>query len=343
MLAQVADLEGGLPISELTKASDSFVYQVSNSDISAFSSYQRDHFTLLVVTSTDERHGCETCVHWKSILRKVALAWYHDYLDMNYLFIAEVDIVDESNMGLVSAMQLTTVPQIWLIPPTHLANEYRGEQYNVGKDALNWVMNDLVGEPRSIYQLPHVPLEEQAFKFADWLAGSVQKPIMLRQENAPMKFVTTFGLTFLAIMLVKKKGPSVITDFVSKSKVYQVIYFAFLYLLLGGFMFSLITPVPFLAKNDKNEVIYISGGNSYQFGVEMVIVGATYFALGVLIIALCYVGQYKVRKDTVISSESTKGMLVLAVSGALYVASSVLTSICLRKDHEYPYHFTKLF
>lgn len=341
--AEVVDLQKGLPIGELTKASDDYVYQVSGADLSEFSSYNRDHFTLLVVTSTAEQHGCEACLHWKKILRKVAQAWYYDYLDTNYLFIAEVDLVDQSNMPLLDVMQISTVPQIWLIPPTNIANEYRQESLNANKDASNWVVNDLAGEPHSLYELPHIPLEQQALQFADWLAGSVQKPILLRQENAPAKFITTFALTFLAIMVVKNKGPSAITDFISKSKVYQVLYFSFLYLLLGGMMFSFITPVPFLARNDKNEVIYISGGNSYQFGVEMVIVGVTYFVLGTLVLLLYYIGQYKVNARAAITSESTKGVIVLALAAALYFFSSVLSSICLRKDHEYPYTYAKLF
>lgn len=327
---------------DLTTSSQDFIYQVSGADLSPFSRYNRDYFTLLMITSTHEAHGCETCVNWKPILRKVAKAWYSDYLDTNYLLIAEMDLVDQTNMALLDAMQINTVPQIWLIPPTNLANEYRPHD-QAEKDETTWTVMDIIAEPHSLYELPQVPYEEQAFLFADWLAGSVQKPIYLRQENVPSKFLVTFGLTFLTIMLFKKKGPSVITDFVTKSKVYQVFYFGGLYLLLGGIMFSFITPVPFLAKNDKGGLIYISGGNSYQFGIEMVIVGLTYFVLGALVVLLCYVGQYKVTKVSEISSESTKNLLVLLISGLLYFASSVLTSICLRKDHEYPFYFTKLF
>lgn len=341
--SKVAEQQQGLPIGELTKSSDDYVYQVSGADLSEFSSYNRDHFTLLVITSSAEQHGCEACLHWKKIIRKVAQAWYYDYLDTNYLFIAEADLVDQTNMPLLDVLQISTVPQIWLIPPTNIANEYRQDSLNANKDELNWVVNDLAGEPHSLYELPHIPLEQQALQFADWLAGSVQKPILLRQENAPAKFIATFVLTFLGIMVIKNKGPSAITDFVSKSKVYQVMYFSFLYLLLGGIMFSFITPVPFLATNDKNELIYISGGNSYQFGVEMVIVGLNYLVLGVLTVLLCYVGQYKVNDRATISSESKKGFVVLALAAALYFASSVLSSICLRKDHEYPYTYTKLF
>lgn len=329
-------------LKDLTTSSEDYVYQVSGADLSPFSKYNRDYFTLLMITSTSEAHGCQTCVNWKPILRKVAKAWYSDYLDTNYLLIAEIDLVDQTNMALLDPMKISTVPQIWLIPPTNLANEYRPDDH-VEKDETSWTVMDLVSEPHSLYELPQVPFEEQAFLFADWLAGAVQKPIYLRQENAPSKFLVTFALTFLTIMLFKKKGPSFITEFVTKSKVYQIFYFLILYLLLGGIMFSFITPVPFLAKNDQGNLIYISGGNSYQFGVEMVIVGLTYFVLGTLLVFLCYIGQYKVTKNSEISSESLKNFLVLVVCGLLYFASSVLSSICLRKDHEYPYYYTKLF
>lgn len=331
-----------VPIMQLSASSEDYVYQINGADLSEFSRYNRDYFTLLAITSTDESHGCQSCIHWKTIFRTVARAWYYDYLDTNYLLIVEADLIDSSNMELLEKMQISTVPQIWLIPPTNIANEYRPANY-VEKDEFTWQPFDLVNEPHQMYEIPHLPLEEQALAFANWLASSLQKPIYLRQENAPSKFMMTFAVTFLTIMLFKKKGPSVVTSFVTKSKVYQVFYFGFLYLILGGIMFSFITPVPFLAQDENREVIYISGGTGYQFGIEMVIVGATYLVLGILLIALCYVGQYKVTGNSVITSDSMKGMAVLFVCGLLYLASSVLTSICLRKDHDYPYFFTKLF
>ncbi|RKP32021.1 hypothetical protein METBISCDRAFT_21928 [Metschnikowia bicuspidata] len=332
-----------VPIGELSRASEDFVYQIRNSDISDFSRYHRDYFTLFVVTSTDEKHGCHTCVYWKSILRKVAAAWFYDYLESDYMFIAEADLIDPSNIELLSVMQISTVPQIWLIPPTHLAIGYRTEDQNPDKDETNWQANDLVKEPHSLYVLPVVPPEQQVLKFADWLAGSVQKPIFLREQYGFSKLITTFTVTFATIMLLKKKGPSFITGFVTKSKVYQVFYFLFLYLTLAGAIFSFITPVPFIARNEQNEVIYISGGNAYQFGIEIFIVALSYFVLGALLLALCYMGQYMVTKNSAISSEATRGTLVLALGGALYLTSSVLSSICLRKDHEYPYVYSKLF
>lgn len=328
-------------VGELSRTSSDFVYLVTGADLSPFSRASRDYFTLIVVTSTAEQHGCEMCLHWKSILRKVALAWFFDYLDTDYLFIAEVDLVDATNMPILDAMKISTVPQIWLIPPTDIAHEHQID--NADASAVNWSSSDLATQPHSVYQIPHIPLEDQAFEFADWLAISVQKPIFLRQENVHSKFMVTFAITFLLIMAVKKKGPSSFREIFSKGKVLRVFFFVFLYFLLAGIMFSLITQVPFLAKNDKGEVIYISGGNAYQFGVEVIIVGLSYFALGALTVALVYMCQYKVKTGALIYSETTKNMLVVFLAGALYFANSVLTSICLRKDHDYPYSHTRLF
>ncbi|KAM9896109.1 hypothetical protein OXX79_007670 [Metschnikowia pulcherrima] len=302
-----------------------FILPIENSNLSLISLADRDHYTLVLLTSTDEKHACASCVRLKSVLRKVAQAWISDYLFSDDLFFAEIDLINHGNAAAFNFLGLQT------------AKKY-------DEHGLEYFENyDILLEPHAEFKLEEGSLDEQVFKLADWLAKTVQKQIIIRQENAYAKFFATFAVTFACILLVKKRGPRQITQSVTKSKIWRILFFAYLLVLLGGFSFSMIKKVPFIAKNDDNEPIYISGGQHWQFGVEMVLVGGVYGLLGATLVSLVYLGKYEVTEFSVIKEESQKSVLVLITAALLYLFYSVLTSMFLRKDDGYPFHLAKLF
>ncbi|KAM9900518.1 hypothetical protein OXX69_009058 [Metschnikowia pulcherrima] len=322
-----------------------FILPIENSDLSLISLAERDHYTLVLLTSTDEKHACASCVRLKSVLRKVAQAWISDYLFSDDLFFAEIDLINQGNAAAFNFLGLQTVPQLWLVPPSSIASKHASSrQKKYDEHGLEYFENyDILLEPHAEFKLEEGSLDEQVFKLADWLAKTVQKQIIIRQENAYAKFFATFAVTFACILLVKKRGPRQITQSVTKPKIWRILFFAYLLVLLGGFSFSMIKKVPFIAKNDNNEPIYISGGQHWQFGVEMVLVGGVYGLLGATLVSLVYLGKYEVTEFSVIKEESQKSVLVLVSAALLYLFYSVLTSMFLRKDDGYPFHLAKLF
>lgn len=70
------------------------ILPISESNLSLISQPNRNHFTLLVLTSTDERHGCADCNRLKGLLNRLSESWYSNYPDSTYLLFAEVDIID---------------------------------------------------------------------------------------------------------------------------------------------------------------------------------------------------------------------------------------------------------
>lgn len=339
-----ADALQAAQLSALSLESPDYVIPVTGSNLSLFSQPDREHYTLLVLTSTDEKHECDSCIPLKTIVRRVAHAWFADYLHTDYLFFAEVDIVDRSNVEMFRHIGLQTVPQIWLIPPSNLArNHYLAREPKYDADGIEYFDNyDILFEPHAEFSLPSASMDKQIYEFANWLAKAVQKQIMLRQENPLGKFAATFAATFGLILLIKKRGPSFITGTVTKSKIYKVLFFAALLLIMGGYLFTTIQKVPFIAANDDGEAIFISGGVQYQFGVEMLIIGAVYLLLASNLALLVFLGQYKVTKKSALN-DAQLGTLIIAAAALLYVLYSVLTSIFLRKDGGYPYYFLRLF
>lgn len=339
-----AESELTFKLQELTLSQVDGVIPITNADLSPISHPEREHYTLIALTSTDPQHNCESCIDLEKVLERVVHAYFDDYFWLNYLYFAKIDLADKSNKPVFDFLGLKSVPQVWLIPPSAVADAYGRKERPLDEDGVPiFGKYDMLLEPHAEFPIPDADIDTQVYEFADWLARAVLKRIYLRQDNAMLKFAVTFLATFTAILYLKKRGPSILTNTVSKTLIYKIFTFVILFLILGGYSFTTIQGVPFLAKNDKEEVIYISGGTSYQFGNEIVLVGGHYFLLGAILAFMVYLGKYQVGPGRVIDSEKSKFVLTVGATVALYLAYSSFTSMYLRKDLGYPFTFLKLF
>ncbi|CAK7901711.1 dolichyl-diphosphooligosaccharide--protein glycosyltransferase subunit Ost6p [[Candida] anglica] len=328
ILAVIAD--PGQHLIDLTQASLSDqdrILHTHNGDLSfIFPNGPRDYYTLLLITSTLPQHSCSDCEEMKKVIGRVARSWFADHSDSHMLYFVDIDLIDQSNRPIFNHLKIETVPHVWLIPPT-----------KKNEDVSKF---DLATNERYIY---NAPAEETALKLAQFLSQNTQKNILLRQEDQLYKFIQTFAITFGSIVLLKKRGPRIFQN-LQKSNAYTIIVLAILMACIGGYSFTTIQGVPFISSGDNGDIIYISGGVHYQFGVEIFLVGATYTGLTIAIATLLYFGNYKVSpKSRFIDSEPKKTSMVLLNVLVIYLLYSCLTSLYLRKDHGYPYSFMKLF
>lgn len=331
-------------LSEWALESPDYIIPITNSDLSLLAQEQRDHYTLFLLTSTDAKHKCTSCKVMRDVLGAVSRAWHSDYLQLNYLYFVEIDLKDHSNVKVFENLGLGSVPKLWLIPPSSVVGAHkRAKNSELGEQQQEkFGMYDILKQPHAEFNLPDKSLSSQIFDMADWLAKAVSKSINIRQENASVKFLTAFLGTFFSIILVKKRGPLFITDTVTKKKVYQILFFGYLFAVLGGLSFSTIRATPFVAHNDKGKLIYISGGHLYQYAVETILVGANYFLLGASFLLLVFLGHYLVTPTSRLDERRRLGLIVLSVV-TLYFLYSTLTSMFLRKNGGYPFSFAKVF
>lgn len=309
------------------------VIQIQNGDLSILKGH-REYYTVMTFTSTDELHECVLCSTFEGILRKVSNAWFSDYAHTNFVFFVNVDLADRANRPIFLFLGLSTVPHIRVFPPSKLSP---GKGDNDTEDVYK-----MLTEPYIPWSIPVASFDKQVFEFADFISKTVQKNILIRQEDQVSKFFLTFAITFGIILLIKKRGPSVVTSNLSKKKIYIAIIIAAILLFTSGYQFSTMERVPFIAKNESNEIMVISGGIYYQFGIETLIVAANYLSLAMSLVALVYLGNYKVTKQSLIQTEELRLGLIVVDNILLYLLFSCLTSIFLRKDHEYPYHYARL-
>lgn len=265
-------------------------------------------------------------------------AWYTDYADTHYLTILKVDVIDSGNINIFGSIGLLSVPHLWLIPPNEHAVD-GGNGYEV------------LLERHLEYRLPKNvnDKEAMALDLARFLADELQRSILIRDENASLKFLKSFGFTLAGILVIKKKGPKLITS-TRKKTMAGLFCIGLILLSVGGYQFAIQMGVPFLARNDKGELIYISGGSHYQFGIEIAMMAGMYSSLAASLLSLIYLGKYEIGNGATeegargfIKNERVKVGLILINTVCIYLLYSCLTSIILRKDHGYPYGFTKLF
>ena len=89
--------------------------------------------------------------------------------------------------------------------------------------------------------------------------------------------------------------------------------------------------IPFLAKNEKGDVMFFSGGMGWQFGIEILTVTGMYFVMGGSVVAMIYISRVKALKPAMANATSI-ALLALGFYMFAYFVS------CFKiKEPGYPY------
>lgn len=324
-------------LNELAFNSPNYIIPIHDSNIEIVAG-ARDYYTLVLLTSTDERHGCGVCEVMSKVVEKVSRAWFNTNGESGNLYFINIDIVDATNLPIFETLQLGTVPHCWLIPPTPEDEDLDSNQENSqeNSDPLQ-----IFKQSHYKFKLPQASFDEQVELFAKFLRELTGKPVHFPAEDQLYQFARAFIVVFLIIVGIKKLGKRQLQA-LPKKHIYTVFLLGLTLIFLGGYQFTMNHAVPFVAKNDDGLII-ISGGMHYQFGIEIILSALNYAGLAASLICLIYIGQYRITPDSKIQSESVKTFLILGNNLVLFLLYSSLTSMILRKDHEYAYGFAKLF
>ncbi|WLF79785.1 ER oligosaccharyltransferase complex subunit [Lodderomyces elongisporus] len=250
-----------------------YIIPIANSDISILDG-KRDYYTLITITSTNPQHGCLLCQEITPVLAKVSKLWHADYSASNFLHFVTVDLNDDTNKPIFRSLNVGTVPHIWMVPPSSV-NENRENRESGESDEENRTKFDFHSVPFDEFAIPKGSQHQQVLALAKFIGHHTQHTLMIRDENAMEKFIKTFIVVFSVVVLIKKKGPEMITS-VPKRMVICFLAIIAILLFTAGYQFTVQNQVPFIAKSNKGEVVFISGGMQYQFAVEVAIVARQY-------------------------------------------------------------------
>lgn len=320
-----------------------YIIPIANSDISILDG-KRDYYTLITITSTNPQHGCLLCQEITPVLAKVSKLWHADYSASNFLHFVTVDLNDDTNKPIFRSLNMGTVPHIWMVPPSSV-NENRENRENRESgesDEENRTKFDFHSVPFDEFAIPKGSQHQQVLALAKFIGHHTQHTLMIRDENAMEKFIKTFIVVFSVVVLIKKKGPEMITSVPKRTVICFLAIIAIL-LFTAGYQFTVQNQVPFIAKSNKGEVVFISGGMQYQFAVEVAIVASTYAAMATTTLLLINLGQYQVNEKSIIKVEKLRIGLIIVHCLIIYVLYSCLTSLMMKKNSGYQYELSRLF
>lgn len=324
-LTQCAALEDKvIDLIQLSNESPDFIVPITHGNLSAFSGV-RDYWTLIVVTSTRKEDNCGICNDFVPVLQEVGQRWNQEFGHLGLLFIINIDLQIESNRFLFAHLNITAVPHVGLLPPLRVAPQSGNE--------LGWEMLD---DPIIAIDISMDLYSERANAVAQAILQNLGVVFSIQEQSELTKFVKAFSATLLVIMLIKKKGPTFLRTR-SRRTMTAFLFIGLILVWASGFQWILGNSPPFVATNEKGSIIFISGGTSYQFGIETVLISLLYAMLAASTVLLVTLGQYKCTSESILKSDRSRNICVAANAVILFILYVTITCTAKSKDHGYPY------
>lgn len=301
------------------QSSDSIITVVSDSFDQMFNG-PKDYFLVTFFTASDPAIGCKSCVGFDPIYESVANSVLSSRSKNINVFFTKVDFSE--NKQNFAKLNMSTVPHVWVYPPQ---SEETG------------FVN--VTSPHYVYMLPDMIVAMKDISagethFAKFLSEILMVNILVQKGFDYTEFFQYFLITFSFIFLVRKRGGKMVEK-IKKSFVWKIVCIMFILVSVTGYSFSMQRQVPFLAKNDQGNIMYLAGSLHFQFGSEILISSLLYMLLGLSVLSLC---------DFIPKLESSllQSMATIIAAAALFVVWNVLSTAFLVKNPDYPFVVWKL-
>ncbi|CDK27293.1 unnamed protein product [Kuraishia capsulata CBS 1993] len=287
----------------------------------------KDYYLIVLFTATKVNAGCSACDAFGPMFKTVARSYVANYPDSKRVFFAEADFGD--NREHFKQLQMNTVPHLWIYPPSELT-----ESEIQAIEPADWKSIANVTSPHMVYRPPDKFITARdtdggELHFAQFLSEVLHTNIVLQKPFDVAVFLQYFSITFAVVFALKKRGQRI---WGRLQKYYLYCFLSILSILISvsGFNFSTQRQVPFLARNDKGQIMYLSGGTHYQFGSEMLISAGFYVLLGVTtVLLITWVPKLK--------DHTKRGLATLVLTGVLFVLYCMLGTVFHSKDSSYPY------
>ncbi|ODV58046.1 dolichyl-diphosphooligosaccharide--protein glycotransferase ASCRUDRAFT_26618, partial [Ascoidea rubescens DSM 1968] len=293
---------------------------------------ERNHYFVLMFTATNPQIPCDVCKEFLPTFSQVASSYNSLNSNDDKLFFGIAEFIN--NKKLFGYLKMKNVPHLWVLPPNTNLNE--AKYYGIEDESELELQYDIKVSKHFNYQINSkrsTPLE-----FAKFISQASHISIQVKQPINSQEYLTYVLFGFAILLIIKKRSGRIVNN-IKKGKIWSVLSVLFSICFVSGYMFTFVKNVPFVANNDKKEFIYISGGQSYQFGIEILIVGGVYAILGALV---CILVLYIPNLNEEEYDDVKKNTLVLILVFLIYLFYSLLTSIVLRKDSSYINWFTKM-
>lgn len=286
------------------------VIRVTDDNYDQLSNGVYDHYNVLfITTSKSNKEGlvCDMCNKFEPIYRKVSLVTHQQIQDSKVLFF-KADVSE--NRRLVKEMGLTTIPHVLVFPPPKLGDQFKWAssafyQYELNSNSIK------------------TPLH-----FGDFLAKILKVYIGIKEDFEYKEFAIYFIICVVIFSVFKRK---VLPKISNRGKFFSGLFsLGILLPSITGYKFTQMNAIPFIARDPKGNIMYFSGGMSWQFGIEIFTVSMMYIAMGAAVITLIFITN--MGKET-----RGKNVAIVAISSLVYFAFSYFLSCFKIKNPQYPY------
>ncbi|ANZ76627.1 BA75_03352T0 [Komagataella pastoris] len=315
----------------IQKRTNDGILSVNSSKFNGFCQGPRDYFIVALFADVENEAGCKISQEFVPVFEKVVGAYMDDYGNTGKAFFAILDYSDIQHD--YQDVSLLTVPQVWIYPPTNKMDYSTDYDSKPGDHACCF---DETTEHLA-YQIPESLLtksiQENSLEFAQFLAEILQIQLYLKSEFDMSHFISYLLGLFLLTQLIRKRRDK-IRKRLAGSYIWQVLSLVSILISISGYNFCSQRGVPFLPLNDKGARMFLSGGQQYQFGSEVLISIVVYLSLAICVIVLICIPR--------ISNPLRRNFGALFFATFLFLGYNILTSIFIIKNPSYPFNFINI-
>lgn len=288
--------------------------EVTEDNYQKFSKGSRAFYSILFVTASEtdsQSEVCELCDLFEASVRATSRAMLAQLSeDINReAFFFRLDV--KQCPSFVNEINLKSFPHMLIFPP-HESDE------------------DFSWSKSQFYQFPVTPQSaSDPIHFADFLARIMNVYIQVVRDFDQTEFIQYFLVSLVCFFIFKKKILPLIPN---KGWLFSLLFsLVVIYTSITGYKFTTMNNIPFLAKNEKGDVMFFSGGMGWQFGIEILTVTGMYFVMGGSVVAMIYISRVKALKPAMANATSI-ALLALGFYMFAYFVS------CFKiKEPGYPY------
>lgn len=263
---------------------------------------------LTMRSKKGNNYDCQICIDFEPVYRKVATAVKQQTPSTKVLFfIADVHDVP----SLIKDLKLTNVPHVVAYGPPK------------DGDKFSWAESSFYH-----YQLTNQSVQD-ILHFGNFIGNLLQIYIQLEEDFSIFEFVGYFSF-FIGIFLFIKKV--VLPNITNKWKLGLFILSLFIiFMSITGYKFTEMNNIPLLARDEHGEIMYFSGGSSWQFGIEIFTVSGMYIVMGVCTLLLIGINNWSML------TYEKQSMFSMALALLLFSMFSYYLSCYHIKEPGYPY------
>lgn len=327
-----------------------------------------DYYQVLYLTmGVNEETGeeiCQFCLPFERTFRKVSNLIEEKFNNISddkkiLFYVSEV----EKNGQLIADFNLTAVPHILMYPPI--------DEYEPNGTPISWALSSFYE-----YNLPENSVDDP-LRMIDFIGQAMQETFDLslydddnnRNDNEYESFFSNYEwselitnfIVYVSIFIIIKKLflryltiDDKILDNDPRYKMFKIIInkimiiFCFLLIFgillpsISGYKFTQINEIIFIARNDEGKIMYFSGGQGWQFGIEVLTVSLMYIGLSSLLISLIYIYKIfeKMNKDGNNNNIIIIGnIIILILAIGIYYGFDYYISCYEIKSPGYPFSY----